>query len=53
MLIIVKSPAKTVPIIGPMYGIIFSIAHRKAITKAFLFPKIIKTIKYKIKTTVN
>ena len=44
-LIMVKAPAKTDPISGPTYGIMFKMAHKKAIIKAFSIPKIKRTIK--------
>ncbi len=53
LLNMVNKAAKTEAISGPIYGIIFKTAHKNAIINAFGIPKIIKTIKYKIKTINN
>ena len=49
----VSNPANIEPIRGPMYGMIFKIAHKKAITIAFSTPKINSTIRYNKQIMVN
>ena len=49
----VKIAARTELINGPIYGMIFKIAHKKAMIKALFTPKINSTIRYMMKMINN
>ena len=53
LLNMVRIAAKKDAISGPMYGMMFRTAHKKAMTRAFGTPKMNNTIRYKRNTMNN